>query len=375
MPSLPTWPTPTASATATAPPGQPHADADTNAKGERDTHLHADAKHAQPRLVRRPAPLSPRPPNDSLQQRNYHLVTPFADVVNTTAGTIDATDPYPSCGNGSRARNVWYRFTAPSNGRITANTFGSNYNTILSAFTGACGTLTPVPGACTVNPGVFIFPSQISFNATAGHHLLLHGELIHGTGGHALVPFHVPTIHTGSDANPDALRSRHRHTDADSAEHRDAYANRHKNPDGNTHASSGNAHPLKRVANDSCSTATTVLSLPYSTTTSVTAATISSSDPVPRCGNASRAKSVWYRYTAPVSRTVTVDTFGSDYDTILSLYTGWCGAPQPLLGVCNDNANGTLQSQITFIAWARTTYYFMVTSSTGLGTTSVFNMR
>ena len=129
------------------------------------------------------------------------------------------------------------------------------------------------------------------------------------------------------------------------------------------------------VANDLCSTATTVTSLPYSTTTSVTAATTSSSDPAPGCGNASCAKSVWYKYTAPASRTVTVDTFGSDYDTILSLSTGGCGASQPLFGVCNDNANGTLQSQITFTAWGQTTYYFMVTSSTGLGTTSVFHVR
>ena len=34
--------------------------------------------------------------------------------------------------------------------------------------------------------------------------------------------------------------------------------------------------------------------------------------------------SVWYEFTSPVSGLLLVDTFGSDYDTGLAVYTGAC---------------------------------------------------
>lgn len=135
------------------------------------------------------------------------------------------------------------------------------------------------------------------------------------------------------------------------------------------------ATPTSTVPNDACTSAAVVSSLPYTRTISVASASSAGTDPVPPCGNGSRRKSVWYKYTAPVTRTVTANTFGSNYDTILAAYTGSCGWPQPLVGACNDNASLTRQSQISFMVRAGTTYYFLVTSSDGLGTTSVFSVR
>jgi hypothetical protein len=121
-----------------------------------------------------------------------------------------------------------------------------------------------------------------------------------------------------------------------------------------------------RPANDLCTAATLISSVSYATSIVTSAATIDVSDPTPRCGNGSRNKSVWYRFTAPTSGTVKANTFGSKYDTILSTYTGLCGSLASLSGGCNDNASGT-QSQVAFAASAGRTYHFMVSASTNVG--------
>ncbi len=135
------------------------------------------------------------------------------------------------------------------------------------------------------------------------------------------------------------------------------------------------ATPTSAVSNDACTNAAVISSRPYSRTVSVATASIGSTDPVPPCGNRSRSKSVWYKYTAPLTGIITANTFGSDYDTILSVYTGPCWWMQSVPGACNDNAGLTRQSQLSFMARGGTTYYFLVTSATGLGTTNVFNLR
>ena len=109
------------------------------------------------------------------------------------------------------------------------------------------------------------------------------------------------------------------------------------------------------------------------TQTTVTA-TAEPGYPVPVCGNASRRKSVWYRFTAARDGTLTAGTFGSDYDTILSVYTGVCGAFRPVSGGCSNDAGGGKQSQVSFAAKADTTYYFMVTAFFDDGGTLVFSV-
>jgi hypothetical protein len=97
-----------------------------------------------------------------------------------------------------------------------------------------------------------------------------------------------------------------------------------------------------------------------------TKATADAADPAPACGNHSRSKSVWYRFTAARTGTVSANTFGSSYDTLLSVFSGTCGAFTPVS--CNDNALFfTAQSRVTFTATAGTTYYFMITAPLGNG--------
>ena len=91
------------------------------------------------------------------------------------------------------------------------------------------------------------------------------------------------------------------------------------------------------------------------------------------CGNGTRAKSVWYRYTALADGTLTANTFGSTYDTILAAYTGSCGAFTAVPAACNDDSGG-VQSRISFQARAGVTYYFLVTAYRNDGGTLRFQL-
>src|SRR3954452_14018366 len=69
--------------------------------------------------------------------------------------------------------------------------------------------------------------------------------------------------------------------------------------------------------------------------------------------------SVWWKWTAPQSGTIRVDTLGSDFDTVLGVYTG--GSVSALTTVAsNDNAIGTYASEVSFAATAGTTYAIAV---------------
>lgn len=63
---------------------------------------------------------------------------------------------------------------------------------------------------------------------------------------------------------------------------------------------------------------------------------------------------VWYRFTATTDGTVAADTFGSDFDTVLSAYGDPPSGSTAL--ACSDDFNN-LQSKITFEIFAGQTYY------------------
>lgn len=74
------------------------------------------------------------------------------------------------------------------------------------------------------------------------------------------------------------------------------------------------------------------------------------------CGGVA-SHDLWYRYVAPCTGYVTLDTCGSAFDTKIDVLTGSCGST--VVQACNDDACG-LQSRLTFVAIAGTTYYVRV---------------
>lgn len=74
-------------------------------------------------------------------------------------------------------------------------------------------------------------------------------------------------------------------------------------------------------------------------------------------------KSVWFKWKAPADFRVTLDTGGSNFDTLLSVYTG-TGLESGLAKVAaNDDADGRTTSSLKFDAEANQTYYFSVDGS------------
>ncbi|MFZ4576014.1 MAG: S8 family serine peptidase [Phycisphaerales bacterium] len=77
---------------------------------------------------------------------------------------------------------------------------------------------------------------------------------------------------------------------------------------------------------------------------------------------------MWYRYTTTGTSTLTFDTCGSATDTIITIYTGSCGAFTEV--ACNDDAAtgscaGSLASSVSFTPTANTTYYMRVAGFNG----------
>jgi hypothetical protein len=111
--------------------------------------------------------------------------------------------------------------------------------------------------------------------------------------------------------------------------------------------------------NDDVDAAVAFTGVPFEATADTTEATRADDDPacIGDDGN-----TVWYSLTVTTTTEVTIDTFGSDYDTTLSAWTGERGSLEPV--ACNDDTN-SLQSRIQFVAEAGVTYHLMVGSFPG----------
>jgi hypothetical protein len=86
-----------------------------------------------------------------------------------------------------------------------------------------------------------------------------------------------------------------------------------------------------------------------------TGATLKGGDPQPSCQGLSAT--VWYSFTAEFNGTALVNTNGSDYDTVLAVWTrsgGWNEI------ACDDDSGTDLDSAVAFSFTAGTTYYIQV---------------
>ena len=81
-------------------------------------------------------------------------------------------------------------------------------------------------------------------------------------------------------------------------------------------------------------------------------------------GNAGGA-SVWYRWAATADGPLTVTTAGSNFDTLLGVYTGSGVGALSTVGSNDDAAPGLTFSQVQFNAVSGTTYYFAVDGKNG----------
>lgn len=127
-------------------------------------------------------------------------------------------------------------------------------------------------------------------------------------------------------------------------------------------AAAGLAFPALAAppANDDIANAVTITeSLPFTHSQSTVEATVAP-DPV-LCYETGHT--AWFAYTPTANGAITIDTFGSDYDTVLEAYSG---LPEyGFFAGCNDDAGGGRQSLVGVSVFAGETIYFLVGSGNG----------
>lgn len=115
------------------------------------------------------------------------------------------------------------------------------------------------------------------------------------------------------------------------------------------------AQPARPPSNDLLTEATRIEGIPFNDLVDTRMATTSASDPVHSCTSSQDSRSVWYRLTPPSTGFVTINTYNSDYDTVLAAYDG-----SAVEIACNDDQGG-VQSEIQFLAVAGMTYWIEAT--------------
>ncbi|GEM_PF-779322 len=125
-------------------------------------------------------------------------------------------------------------------------------------------------------------------------------------------------------------------------------------------------------ANDNLAAALNIETLPYTHQQDTSGASNEAAEIRPQCLNEAGA-SVWYQYTATDNQTLVFDSFGSDYDTVLSV---WSGTTHPLTAVaCNDDNNNRSQSQLIVETEENTTYYINISGYNGETGSVVLNAK
>jgi hypothetical protein len=108
--------------------------------------------------------------------------------------------------------------------------------------------------------------------------------------------------------------------------------------------------------NDDFDHPTIAPSIPFTVSMDASNATVAPDDPF--CFR--RNQTVWFAYIAVSNIRLEANTFGSNYDTTLSVYTGTRGSLTQI--ACNDDFSSTAQPRVRFDAVTGTTYYFMVSA-------------
>jgi hypothetical protein len=142
------------------------------------------------------------PSNDAIGSATAISALPFTDSLSTIEATSAPDDP--DCVGG--AHSVWYALTLKKDTNVVADTFGSSFDTTLSAYTGTAGNLTQI--ACNDDTGSL--QSQIQFSAPRRQTIyLMAGSFDSSEGGALTLSVRAeprPTPHTVPGAN--AVRNR-----------------------------------------------------------------------------------------------------------------------------------------------------------------------
>ena len=141
------------------------------------------------------------PPNDDIDQATAIAAFPLATRLIPAEPRTAADDPAMGCGDGVNTRTVWYRFTAPSNGFVSINTVGSDYDTVAAVWQGTRGAL--VRQGCNDDGGWWSDTTHLNVPVLAGQSYVveLAARPLSDAGLLALdVSFNTCSYYTGDEA-------------------------------------------------------------------------------------------------------------------------------------------------------------------------------
>lgn len=246
-----------------------------------------------------------QPTNDDFSNAIAFDRVPFSHVLDTSEATTAPDDPTLCAANNS----VWYAFTPSRDMNIQADTFGSDFDTTLSAWVGDRGSLFMIDcrsGSRSSNQSI------IHVTAVAGttYYFMIGGCISCGTGGGNLL-FNVNEI------NP--------------------------------------------PPNDNFESATPVTSVPFTDQVDLTTPSLQYGEPSPSCG-IDPDGTAWYVFTPSVSQTYSVSLSSDDglgFIPQFGVYTGSSVDSLTEVG-CPEARN-----LVGFHADAGTTYYIQVANGGG----------
>jgi Tol biopolymer transport system component len=127
------------------------------------------------------------------------------------------------------------------------------------------------------------------------------------------------------------------------------------------------AHPF---TNDAFANAYPISTVPFTARTNTATATRQAGEPGSCGGLGTGGGTAWYRYRSRNRLGLIANTFGSNYGTALSVFSGTTRRDLVRIG-CDSNSSGF--SQLAFPARPNVTYWFQITNRSGAGNL-VFNL-
>ncbi len=272
-------------------------------------------------LTRSPPP-DFRPPHDRFAQRGTLTGSAFSVIGASRGATIEPNEPYHA---GYGENSLWWSWTAPASGRYSLDTRGSSGFPALAVYTGNfLASLVEVANDFASGPDGC---SVVVLNAIAGQTYQIAVAYYYSEDGKVVLNLRpLPP----NDFFDDRIQITGRTNTVTGS---NVYATKERHP----------FYPFGPSEPD-------------------------------HAGN-DGGKSLWWEWTATETAFVTIDTFGSSFDTLLAVYLDFGGVYNLEEVVSNDDDGSNLRSRVKFLARAETTYAIAVDGFAGASGNVVLTLR
>ena len=188
-----------------------------------------------------------------------------------TVATMEPNEPTLDASGTGGGASIWFKYNATASGSLTVDTFGSSFDTLLTAYSGS--TLSSLTRITFNDDAANTVQSNLSFNVVNGNSYYLRVASWGSTRGSVILNWSL-----------------------------------------------AGTCPVTPVIGDNFCAAYDLTNVSGSQTRDNTSATNEFGEPTPTIGNG--AGSVWYRYTAPGPGTLSISTSGSNTTNVVSVFVG-----------------------------------------------------